>query len=196
LWRIEIQLFRKNALRWFPILFRNLLNNDNMGSIKIGAIPENLLLSLNDCAGIRFFSAKVICRNPATNEMEPYDTVIAIGFNAQNENLIDGPIRWDNVPCPPECHYSGGVSGVQTNPDVAIDMEAVQDARPETVFAAQFAKQDMQTLLGLVGLAKMRVYYTQTGTFLLQGADSNGTAIVNVYGLGDESDSAELNLWG
>ena len=98
-------------------------------------------------------------------------------------------------PAPPDCHYSGGVSGAQTSPDVAIDMQAAQDARPETVFAAQFAKQDMQTLLDLVGLAKIRVYYTQTGTFLLQGADSNGTAIVNVYGLGEESDSSAPNLW-
>jgi len=183
-----------------------------MGSIKIGAIQANLLitpskyatfykenleaiLAVDGCAGIRFFPAKVDCPNPVTNQMQPYDTVIAIGINANNENLNAGPIRWDNVPCPPDCHYSGGVSGVQTSPDAAIDMQAAQDARPETVFAAQFAKQDMQTLLDLVGLAKIRVYYTQTGTFLLQGADSNGTAIVNVYGLGDESDSLEPNLW-
>jgi hypothetical protein len=170
-----------------------------MGTLGIGAIDADLLknnppthstfyktnllavLNQTGCLGIRFLSASVVVDGVSR------DTVVAVGYTSGG-NLTD-MIRYDALPCPPHCHQPGTTSA--PDPDRSIVIGDAANILTSRTFAAKFSKDDLETLLGLDGVDKIRVYYGWTTaeqdkpTFFLQGS-SFGEPVVNMYGV-DES---------
>lgn len=170
-----------------------------MGTLGIGAIDADLLknnppthstfyktnllavLSQTGCQGIRFLSASV--------EVEGVqrETVVAVGYS-DSGNLTD-MICYDALPCPPHCKQPGTTSTPpESERDVFIAIGDVANILTSSTFAAKFSKDDLETLLELVGVAKVRVLYGWTSaeqnkpTFFLQGSTDDGLPVINVYG--------------
>ncbi len=131
-------------------------------------------------AALKFFAAKA---------QGDYDSVLAVGYDASSEviNTAAAPILFDNVPCPPECHIMNAANATPT-PNIWLSVAGAEHKQqamsPENRFSALFPSEEIQRLLTVNGLAKIRVYYASiygAPTFLVVGADTDGNNLPGIY---------------
>jgi hypothetical protein len=144
------------------------------------------ILEQPTCKVIRFYSA--IDSEPE----QPRETVIAVGYGDNGVNLTS-LIRYDRLPCPPHC-YNPGVSS-EPNEDEEIDIARATKMLIGTRFCAKFSSDDLNTLLNMENVDKVRVFYGwtteggSTATFLLQSASEDGPANEARYGIDTQPES-------
>lgn len=138
--------------------------------------------SYPDFAMIKFF---------ATKTESGHDSVLAVGCNMQGQPLNPTnnpkPIRFDNVPCPPECHIQNA-DNPSSSPNSWLSLNEAQQTQQllpsENRLSASFQSGEIQGLWMMPELAKIRVYYglyNETPTFLVIGADGNGNNLPGFF---------------